>query len=457
MIAHIESERSVLGAMLKSSAAVGTATDRLRPDDFADPANREIFDAMLSLAFKSKTIDLVTLDAELTRRGKLDMVGGSAYLVELIRAVPSAVNVESYISIVAEKSKLRNVMKIAEAINRRASADDANPDKLIELIEGACHDITNQTRFSDKRRVTGIDAAMMAFEAAEKEEPHIPTGFAELDDMMAGGFVKPELTIIGARPGRGKSSFLLAASMNAVRNGFKVGYFSLEMSATQIGQRMLSAASLVSLNKIRRGGKYLTEQEWASLTAGLERLGEDGMNDRLSIYEFYSMSVERLALIVRHAVRRKELDVLAVDYIQLLRTVEKTNSDFERLGVVSKALKQLTLECNIPIITAAQVKRQADKQGKDLRPPTLDELRGSGDLEQDADNVLLIHSPEGPDDPTIKKMDAEDKHYGIWERSRNAMAAPFMVDVAKQRQGPNGRTWCLFKPMNMRFFEDMTR
>jgi len=454
MIAHIESEKSVLGAMLKSPTAVGLATERLRPDDFADPANREVFSNMLTLALSGKNIDLTTLDAELTRRGKLDMVGGAGYLVELARTVPSAVNVEAYIDIVLEKAKLRAVLMIAEAINRRAT-DDANADKLIELIEGACNDITSRAQQRDGGWIDGCAAAMLAYEAAETDLKPIPTGFAELDEMLCGGLVAPELTIVGARPGKGKSAFLLAASMEAVRKGFHVGYFSLEMSALQIGQRELASSSLVGIGKQRRGNKALTDQDWAAMLGGLDRLAADGMKERLHFYQSYGLTIERLANIARHAVRRGEMDLLVIDYLQLLKTTEKTNAEYERLGTISKGLKQLALALDIPILTAAQVRRQSqDDSKKGGRAPTLDELRGSGDLEQDADNVLLIHSPDNPDDPTLKHMDPSSKHWGIWERSRNAIAMPFMVDVAKQRQGPNGRTWCLFKAMNMRFFED---
>jgi replicative DNA helicase len=186
---------------------------------------------------------------------------------------------------------------------------------------------------------------------------------------------------------------------------------------------------------------------------GLAELSDNGVGDKLHVYEGFGLTVERLANLARHAVQRKEMDLLAVDYIQLLRTTERTSAEHERLGTISKALKQLALELDIPILTAAQVRRQSqDDSKKGGRAPTLDELRGSGDLEQDADNVLLIHSPDNPDDPTLKHIDPA--HTGIWDRALNAAGVPFTVQIAKQRQGATGRTWCLFKPMNMRFYDD---
>jgi len=451
VIAHYEAEQSVLGAMLRSSAATGTAIERLRPDDFADPANREIFSAMLTLALGNRQVDLVTVDEELTRRGRLDAVGGAGYLVQISTAVPSASNVGAYIDIVLEKANLRRLQAIAEAINRRTAAEDMSADQIIELIEGACNDITTRAQQRDAGWISGADAAIMAYEAAEKKPDPIPTGFTELDDFLCGGLIKPEMTIVGARPGKGKSAFLLAASINAASKGKHVGYFSLEMSALQLGQRTLAATSLVSINRQRTGS--LTDKDWERMNDGLAVLQDNGVGEHLHIYQSYGLTVERLANIARHAVQRGEMDLLVVDYIQLLRTTEKTNAEHERLGTISKALKQLSLALDIPILTAAQVRRQSqDDSKKGGRAPTLDELRGSGDLEQDADNVLLIHSPDNPDDPTLKRI--IPSHQGIWERAQNANGHPFTVEVAKQRQGANGRTWCLFKPMNMRFYDD---
>lgn len=451
MIAHRESEQSVLGAMMRSPQAVARAVDRLRPEDFATMEYREIFTAMITLALGTGKVDITTVDAELTRTGKLEMVGGPAKLVEISHSVPSAANVDAYIDIVLEKANLRRLQSIAVAINKKTVAEELSADQIIELIDGACNDITVRAMKHDRGWLGGGDSMVMAFEAAEKGEKHIPTGFKELDDMLCGGLVKPELTIVGARPGRGKSAWLLTVAMNAARAGAKVGYFSLEMSALQLGQRMMAAISMVGISRQRTGD--LNEADWERMNNALVKVDESGIGKNLRFYEGYGMTVERLANIARHAVQRGEMDLMVIDYIQLLRTTEKTAAEYERLGTISKALKQLALTLNIPILTAAQVRRQSqDDTKKGGRAPTLDELRGSGDLEQDADNVFLIHTPDNPDDPILKHM--RGPHEGIWERSVNAIAKPFTVEIAKQRQGATGRTWCLFKAMNMRFCED---
>lgn len=453
MMAHLESERSVLGAMLRSQTAVLKAVERLQPDDFSTAAHREIFADMVTINFSNRKIDLVTLDAELTNRGKLDAVGGPAYLVELQRSVPSAVNVETYIETVLEAANNRRLQKIATAIEKAVGAGDRSADSIIEAIDGACNDITTRSEKQGSGWITGIDAVTMAFEAAESDEKRIPTGFKELDEKLCGGLVKGELTIVGARPGKGKSAFMLAAAMEAVRAGYHVGLVSLEMSEVQIGQRILASASMIGISRQRKGRNSITDEEWAALCSGMERLGMDGI-ERLHILKGYGMTIERLCSIARHAVQRGELDLLVVDYIQLMGTVERSTNDVERLGRVSKGLKQLALQLDIPILTAAQVRRQgADDRRAGGRAPTLDELRGSGDLEQDADNVFLIHSPETPDDKTLTNID--EKHQGIYERAMFRHALPFTLEIAKHRQGPTGRTWCMFMPMVMRFIEDV--
>lgn len=452
MIAHIESEMSVLGAMLRSPSAVNAATDRLRADDFADPVNREIYDAMLTLAYTTRNVDLTTLDAELTRRGKLDAVGGCAYLIELAQFVPSTANVGAYIDIVLEKARLRSVAKIAEAINRRTSADDADADRIIEQIETACWDIRSRARKRDEGWITMEEAALMAFEMAERVPDAVPTGFKELDNSLCGGLWKGELIIVGGRPGKGKSSFMLAAALNAARNGHKVGFFSLEMTPEQNGQRTLASTSLVSISEQRKGPNHLTEQNWAALSAGVERI-HDTLDGRFRLYKGTKLTLEKISLIARHAKERGELDLLVIDYLQLMRTTEKIQNSVERIGYISGELKQLALELEIPILTASQIRRQgAEERRKNPRAPTLDELRGSGDLEQDADTVLLVHIPEDPDDATLMRL--PDNHAGIVDRAKKAFGLPYTVEIAKQRQGPLGRTWCIFKPMTMRFYDD---
>ena len=355
-------------------------------------------------------------------------------------------------TIVLEKSNLRRMLALAESIKRAAYSGEKTASTIMESTESVISEITTKATRRDGGWMSGAEAALSAYEAAESVDDAIPTGFGELDEMLCGGLWKPEVTIVGARPGKGKSAFLLAAAKNAARVKKNVCYFSLEMSAVQIGQRLLAGVSDVSISKQRYGRRKLEDKDWAALSVGLSKLRDEG--ECLHVYQSYGLTIERLSTIARHAKERGMLDLLVVDYIQLLKTAEKTSSDFERLGIVSKGLKQLALALDIPILTAAQVRRQnSGQERKASRAPNLDELRGSGDLEQDADNVLLIHSPPDNDDETMKHID--ERHQGIIERAQVRSAVPFTVEVAKQRQGQTGRTWCLFMPKYMRFEKDV--
>jgi replicative DNA helicase len=224
----------------------------------------------------------------------------------------------------------------------------------------------------------------------------------------------------------------------------------------QNGQRALASTSLVSINQQRRGPKYLTDENWASLAAGIERIS-DSMGGRFRLYKGTKLTLEKISMLARHARDRGELDLLVIDYLQLLKTSEKIANAVERIGYVSGELKQLALELEIPILTASQIRRQgAEDRRKNPRAPTLDELRGSGDLEQDADTVLLVHIPEDANDATVKQLEesSDNKHRGILNRASNAYGMPMTIEVAKQRQGPLGRAWCIFKGVTMRFIQD---
>ena len=352
-----------------------------------------------------------------------------------------------YVDAIAEASQRRRLDALADEM--KTAAQDASTD-VSAYIDNVRSSMRKMSR-DDGKQVSGADAVIAAYEAAERREKPIPTGFAELDEVMCGGLMKPELTIVGARPGKGKSAFLLAVASNAAMNNKHTAYISLEMSEIQIGQRVLASASEVSVSRQRFGADVLTDKDWEKLAAGVEWVGNQGIGQFLHIYTAPGLSVERLSAIAQNAVDRGELDLLVVDYLQLLKSTQKTRSDFERLGIVSKTLKELALALDIPILTAAQVRRQ-DNFGGAQRAPGLSELRGSGDMEQDADNVLLIHSPETPDDESLKRL--PKKHEYIYDRATVAGFLPFSIDVAKQRQGANMRTWCLFKPSTMRFIED---
>lgn len=425
------------------------ALQTLRKEDFGDEQAGCVFGVEMGLMARRMPPKMGDIAVELARvygdkRG--DKVMG--IVIEAVKRFGlNGHAVKTYVNAVAEGARRRALDRLGTELKQAAGDAGSDIDKTADLARVSLRESVRETG----TWISGAEAGMLAIEAAEANVKPIRTGFRELDSTLCGGLMKPELTIVGARPGKGKSAFLLAVAMNAARAGVHTCYISLEMSAVQLGQRALAAASNVSVSKQRAGGEMLTESDWKALADGVCELDQRGAREYLHLYPTYGMTVERLTGIAQNAMDRGELELLVVDYIQLLQTEQKTRSDFERIGVVSKALKALALMLDIPILTAAQVRRQ-DSQGKALRAPGLDELRGSGDLEQDADNVLLIHAPETPDDATLKSLPGN--HEGIFQRAQMLNAQAFSVEVAKQRQGANRRTWCLFRPMTMQFEPD---
>lgn len=437
---------------LLATKPVGEYRDALQeitPDDFSQVGAGQAFAAIMAIFGRHERPDMMGVDAELTRiygeetcRSVMRKIIGTAG-----KTLAANTFIPRYVSEIADSARRRKLFALADDL--RKAAEDGTADVQAAIDAARC--TLRDTVHDDGMWVSGTDAAMAAMEAAESREKPIPTGFPELDKVLCGGLLRPEMTIVGARPGKGKSAFLLAAAMNAAKAGRHVCYFSLEMSAVQIGQRALATASSVSVSKQRYGIDMLTDDDWKALADGLELLSDNGQREFLHLYTGHGVTIEKLTSLAQNAMDRGELELLIIDYIQLLKTMQRTNTDFERLSMVSKGLKELALTLDVPILTAAQVRRQSNGGGAS-RAPGLDELRGSGDLEQDADNVLLIHSPDTPDDETLKRL--PDEHAGIFERAMQRGMKPFSIDVAKQRQGALRRTWCLFMPKTMTFYED---
>lgn len=438
--------------MLRSRNAAQEVIERLRVEDFADADTREIYSALLTLALSNKPIDPVTLDEELTRRGKLDEVGGPAFLVDLVRCVPTAANVKAYIDIVYECARLRGILAIAEAIKRGVQRDKS--DTLLAKIEGAVWDIANRSSDSGDGWVTLSEAAIDAYTACEKPSSAIPTGIRGLDDILCGGFRGGALYIPGARPGKGKSAFMLIAALNAARVGKEVCFISLEMHADENGQRALANASTVMLNKMRIGGNALNESDWELMARGLEQIQRDG-GDKFRFRRSPHQPLEKIEMLARQEKRNGRLDILFIDYIQLVGVAEKVTSEYDRLTLVSRRLKLLALELDIPIIAAAQIRRPgADESKTAQRAPTIAELKGSGSLEQDADTVILLHIAENDEDKSLKAITPVSPHYGIFARAMEKFALPFSIEVAKQRQGATGRVWGMLSGKTMTYIED---
>lgn len=412
---HPESERSVLGSMLRSNEAALLAFESLSDEDFFDPANREVFSAMRALSQAGRAIDLVTLDAELTRRGRLEAVGGAQYLIELMRAVPSAANVHAYIRIVDEKSTLRKLIAAAQEILKESYRAERETREILESAEKAIYDITMR---KGGEQLQPIQPVLLAtFEKIEELVKNhgriegVETGYHELDDLLT-GLHGGELILIAARPSMGKTSFGMNIVENAaIRCGKKAAVFSLEMPAEQLAMRMLCTEAKVDMQRVRRG--QISDEEWGKLSGAMIDIGPSGM----FVDAAAGITVSQMRSKARRLQLEKGLDLIMIDYIQLMTTSGGFASRQEEVSAISRSLKSLATELNVPVIALSQLSRAPT--GRANHRPILSDIRESGAIEQDADVVMFLHREDYYDPDTAEKNIAE-------------------VIVAKQRNGALG-------------------
>lgn len=442
-----EAERAVIGILVSGNTDKPALLRQLSRGDFCDSDLACIFNACATLDMQRKGIDYNGVDEQLTREfGK----NRADHLMGIVLSASTEYRLQGWklpesVRIVKEAAQRRKLRRIGEALARGAGDEQRNTSELID----AAREHLRKSACSSDGWVQATDACLETYEAAEHCTKPIRTGIHELDTILCGGLRRGELTILGARPAVGKSAALLYMALTAAREGAKVCFVSLEMSSQQIGARILAASSGTNPSLLQ-SGRELNDRVWADLAKGLERVGADG-TERLSILVHGGLTIEELRSEIQSQADSAGCDLLVIDYLQLLGTKRKTSGDFERLGHVSRGLKALTLELGIPVIAAAQVRRQGN--GGTLRAPSLDELRGSGDLEQDADNVILLHRPESGDDPTLKSRSYCGRHTGLFERAQARDLQLLTFDVAKQRQGMTARAWSAFQPAQMRFID----
>ena len=412
---HPESERSVLGSMLRSREAALIAIENLQASDFYDPANREIYSAMQAMAAVSKPIDLVTLDEELTRRGKLDAVGGAPYLIELSQSVPSSANIQAYIRIVDEKSTLRKLIHAADQILQDCYGGQAETRDILEIAEKAIYDITMRKGGEEIQSIQPV--LISTFEKIEQLYKNhgriegVPSGYRELDDLLT-GFHPGEMILVAGRPAMGKTSLGMNFIENAaIRAGKKAAVFSLEMPAEQLAMRMMCTEARVNMQNVRRG--QIEDDDWQRLCDALVSIGPAA----IYIDTTPGITVPELRSKARRLQLEHGLDVIMIDYLSLMSGTGKTNSRQEEVSQISRMLKGLALELDVPVIALQQLSRAPT--GRANHRPQLSDIRESGAIEQDADVVMFIHREEYYDPDTPDKGIAE-------------------LIVAKQRNGALG-------------------
>lgn len=401
----IEAEQAVLGSMLTDKDAVVSAIEVLKPDDFYREDNKAIYGAILSLYNRAEPIDIITLKAELVSIGKFDVVGGLEYLATLPDMAPTSANIEKYIKIVEEKSMLRNLIQTANQIISLGYDPTEDVENIMDEAEKKIFDIMqkkNQKGYSSIK-----DVLVDTFAGLEKlynQKQHItgvPTGFSDLDYKTA-GLHESDLVLIAARPAMGKSAFALNIATNAaVKANVPVAIFSLEMSKEQMVNRILCSEAMVDSNKIRTG--KIDDEDWMKLAGALGPLSEAG----IYIDDTPGISVMEIRAKCRKLKLEKNIGLVVIDYLQLVQASnsKRGGSREQEISEISRSLKILAKEINVPVIALSQLSR-APEQRPDHRP-MLSDLRESGAIEQDADIVMFLYRDDYYNEDSEKKNIAE--------------------------------------------------
>ena len=397
-------EQAVLGAMLTDKDSVISAVEILRPEDFYREDNKEIYAAMLELYGLGQQIDMITLSNQLKLRGTLEKVGDFQYISTLIDNVPTTSNVENYVKIVEEKSLLRQLIKTANDILKMGYSQQEDVDTIIEMTEKKVFDVlqTRNTKGYSSMKEVLIDV----FDTIEKMVQNkgkvsgIPSGFIDLDQKISG--LNPSaLIIVAARPAMGKSAFVLnIANYVAQHDKVPVMIFSLEMSKEEIGNRILASEAQVDSMKIKNGND-ISSEEWLKLGQASGRLS----NMPLYIDDTPGLTAAELRAKCRKAKLEKNIGLVIIDYLQLMEGKSKNASRQQEISDISRSLKILAKELEIPVIALSQLSRATESR-TDHRP-MLSDLRESGAIEQDADIVMFIHREDYYDEETEKKNIAE--------------------------------------------------
>ena len=414
---NIEAEQAVLGAVLIESTVINQVLEILIPEDFYKEAHRKIFNSMIDLDRENKPIDLLTLFDHLKSNGNLlEEVGESSYLTYLTELVPTTENVNYYAKLVKEKSIIRKLVLAASDIAHRGNDENIDLDEFIDRAEQTILDIAQnkiKPSFYDSREL-----AVKALEIIEQLHARkelitgIPTGFEKLD-YLTSGLQPADLVIIAGRPGLGKTSLTLnIAAYAAMEHGTSIGIFSLEMTKEQLMLRMLSNKSKVNYSNIRSG--YIKDEDLEKLVHAADEIGQA----KIYIDDTPAISVLEIRAKTRRQKRDKGLDMIIVDYLQLMRGSRRVESREREIAEISGSLKALAKELSIPVIAVSQLSRQTETRSD--RRPQLSDLRESGAIEQDADLVLFIHRAD------VYRKDPEEKD-GIAE-----------IIIGKQRNGPTG-------------------
>jgi replicative DNA helicase len=380
-------EQSVLGSMLISKDAIAEVSEVLRPADYYRPSHEIIHEVVIDLFGRNEPVDMITVAAELQRRGELAKIGGASYLHTLAANVPIAANAEYYAQIVHEKAILRRLVDAGTRIAQFGYAGEGQVDDIVDRAQAEIYQITDKRSTEDYAPLSDImEGVLDEIEAISNREAGlygVPTGFADLDD-LTNGLHSGQMIIVAARPAMGKSTLALDFCRSAsIASNLTSAFFSLEMTRSEITMRLLSAEAKIPLNHIRNGN--MREEDWDKLARHMGKVSSAPM----FIDDSPNMTMMEIRAKARRLKQRHDLKLIVIDYLQLMTSGRKVESRQLEVSEFSRQIKLLAKELEIPIIALSQLNRGPEQRGD--KRPMMSDLRESGSIEQDADMVILLH------------------------------------------------------------------
>lgn len=433
----IEFEEAVLGALMIEKDAYSLVSEILKPQSFYEIKHQKIYQAIQNLSIAQNPVDIITVTEELRKHGDLELVGGPFYITQLSSKVVSSANIEYHARIIAQKHLARELISYTSRIQTRAFDETIDVDDLMQDAEGELFEISQQNMKKDYTQINPVidNAFELLRKAAARTDglSGLETGFTQLDKITS-GWQNSDLIIIAARPAMGKTAFVLSMAKNITVNYHQpVAIFSLEMANVQLVNRLISNVCEIPSEKLKSG--QLAQYEWSQLDIKVKEL----YDAPLYLDDTPSLSIFELRTKARRLVREHGIKLIIIDYLQLMNANgTKTSNRQEEISTISRSLKGLAKELNIPIIALSQLNRNNEsREGIDGKRPQLSDLRESGAIEQDADIVCFIHRPE---------------YYKIYEdENKNDMRGMAEFIIAKHRNGAVGHILLRFRGEYIKF------
>ncbi|MDA7803748.1 replicative DNA helicase [Crocinitomix sp.] len=429
----IDIEEAVLGAMLLEKNAINDAIDILQPESFYKPAHQKIFGAILELFAGSESIDILSVTERLRKKGELQLVGGPGYIAQLTNRIASAAHIEYHARIISEKFILRSLIEVSSDVIKNSYDETKDVFNVLNEAEEGLFKIAEGNLKKSYGKVGDlVEEAIQEIEKASKNADGVsgvPTGFTDLDRLTS-GWQKADMIVLAARPGMGKTAFVLSMAKNsAVMFDKPVAIFSLEMSSVQLTKRLMAMETGISSEKLRKG--FSSQDDWDQLHSRINALAEAP----IFIDDTPALSIFELRAKCRRLKMQHDIQLVIIDYLQLMTAGTKGGNREQEISTISRSIKEIAKEINVPVIALSQLSRAVETRGGDKRP-MLSDLRESGAIEQDADMVIFIYRPE---------------YYGLVE-DENGMPTDGIgeIIVAKHRNGS-------LDTVRLRFIKQLTK